>query len=252
MAKTMNDVRNKLAKARELCPGMHEDMYLLTDYMSKNANDELFPEGMLIFTVCVHSDLENGRNGFGGEFPEELKARKDTVFNEFYLIPQVIDEIADEEFAEEFRKGWKELYVKAPPRRVKTKEIKIESHYPEYVKVAVDWWANAIISPKFDNGTELTPVMSVLLALSAKQYTAEEIKIFKDELAQSVAEEVDKEGRCIIHVDYHPCVILSEAAKKIGVSGVSAFPCKTYMMVTKESVWVEAGYKAPREELWKA
>ena len=45
--KTMNNVREKLSRSREMCPGLSEEVYALTDYMASVANDKLLLQGML-------------------------------------------------------------------------------------------------------------------------------------------------------------------------------------------------------------
>lgn len=249
---TMSNIRQKLANVRELCPGMSKDFYLLTDYMSENTNDELVPMGMIMLSICVRDDLEKGRNGFGRSFPEELTRRKDFVKDEIQWIPQLVDAIADEEFAEEFRLHWKECFGYDTPKRVNTKAVDTDVRYPEYVKAATDWWANAIISPKFDNGEALPAPLSFLMAGSAKEYTPAEIKTFKEALAKGIMDEMSNYGRCTLDVDYHPCRVLASAGDLIGVNDMTGYPCKTYMSISEEEVAVRAGYGAPREVIWKA
>lgn len=250
MESILKDVKQKLANARELCPGMSNDMYLLTDYMSKHTNDTIVPMGVLVMVTCVMDDLEKGRNGFGGEFPEEVNVRKKFILNEIWYFPQVIDAIADEEFANQVRAEWKNLFGSEPPKKINTKEIETTNSYPEYIKVAVDWWANAISSPKFDNGDAMPAILAFMMASSAKEYTPDEIKIFKETLADAIKEHLERVGYCYLSVDYHPCPLLSLAGEKIGVDDMLGYPCKTYMNVSKEEVSVIAGYSAPKEILW--
>lgn len=83
-------------------------------------------------------------------------------------VPQVIDAIANEDFANEFRKICKELLNFDPPKRERKydQNADIDGDYPEYVKVAVNWWANAIANPKFDNGDDShADGMAFLLAM---------------------------------------------------------------------------------------
>ena len=249
---TMCNIREKLENARELCPGMSKDFYLLTDYMSENTNDELVPRGIVMLSVCVRDDLEKGRNGFGKDFPEELAQRRNFVKDEVQWIPQLVDAIADEEFAEEFRMHWKECFGSVPPKRVNTKAVEMDTQYPEYIKAAIDWWANAIVSPKFDNGEALPAFFSFLMAGAAKEYTPAEIKTFKEALANGILDEMSKHSRCTLDVDYHPCRVLASAGNLIGVPDMTGYPCKTYMSVSEKEVSVCAGYGASREVIWKA
>lgn len=60
----MNNEREKLSKCRELCAGMSEDVYVLTDYLSTVANDSLVPVGMAMMFALALNDIENGRDRF--------------------------------------------------------------------------------------------------------------------------------------------------------------------------------------------
>lgn len=249
---TMTNIREKLANARELCPGMSRDFYILTDYMSKKTNDELVPMEMITLSVCVQNDIQTGRNGLEGELPEELAQRRNFVLYEIQWIPQLVDAIADEEFATEFRMHWKECIGTVPPKRVDTKAVETDTEYPAYVKAAIDWWANAIVSPKFDNGEALPALFAFLMAGAAKEYTPAEIKTFKEALAKGIQDEMSKYGRCNLSVDYHPCRVLARAGNLIGVNDMIGYPGKTDMYVSEEKVSVRAGYGAPVEVIWQA
>ena len=268
----MTNIREKLANARELCPGMSRDFYILTDYMSKNTKDELVPMEMMRLSVCVQNDIQTGRNGLEGELPEELAQRRNFVLYEIQWIPQLVDAIADEEFATEFRMHWKECIGTVPPKRVDTKAVETDTEYPAYVKAAIDWWANAIVSPKFDDGEALPALFAFLMAGAAKEYTPAEIKTFKEALAKGIQDEMSKYGRCNLSVDYHPCrvlaragnligvndmigypcIVLARAGNLIGVNDMVGYPCKTDMYVSEEKVSVRAGYGAPVEVIWQA
>lgn len=251
--KVMNNVREKLSKCRELCAGMSEDVYVLTDYLSTVANDSLVPFGMATMFALALNDIENGRNGFActdsEELPKKLIERKDQVLAQAVYFPQIIDEIAtDEEFAEEFRSICKQIMGFNPPKRVteKTKE-----NFPAYIKVAVDWWANAIASPNLDNGTDNIPMFLFSAAAnSGKTFSKKEINLFKRTLAKEIEQEMRKWQRCILSVDYHPCQALAVAGEKIGVNSMMGYPWKTTMQISESEVKVSAGYGAGYENLW--
>lgn len=159
--RTMSNVREKLSKSREMCPGLSEEVYALTDYMAKVANDELVPQGLVMCFVLSMEDIRRGENGFAfaesKEILEYLAMHKTQVLAQAVYVPQIIDAIADEDFANEFREICKEMLHFDPPRREEkyNQSAEIEGNYTEYVKVAVNWWANAIVNPKFDNGEDM-------------------------------------------------------------------------------------------------
>lgn len=229
-------IKEKLASARTLLPGMSEDFYRLTDYMAENANEELVPMGIVMLSVCVRDDLEKGRNGFGRSFPEELVNRRWGVKAQIQWIPQLIDAIADEEFAVEVRQWWEIIFGSVPPKRVDTTvetEVTETYPYPQYVKMAVDWWANAIL---------------------AAEYNSSKMKNFKEALAKGIMDEMSMYGRCNIDVDYYPCEILASAGNHlIGLEdNMTGYPWKTYMWISETEVSVRSGYGAPIEVIWNS
>ena len=245
----MNNVKEKFSKARETCVGMSEEIYALTDYISVVANDSLVPMGLAICFVCVRDDIEKGRCGFGvkAEFPEIFINRKAQVEAQFNYLVQVVDAIADEKFASKFREICKTYLGANPPKRV---NAEVDKKYPDYVKAAVDWWANAILSPKLDNGEEMPAMLTSFISGSAKSYTEEQIKLFKDTLAEGIMNEMKERSFCEISVDYHPCLILAEAGQKIGVPDMIGYPWKTDMRVEENLVKVAAGYGESYKTIW--
>ena len=249
---TLTNIREKMANARELCPGMSSDFYILTDYVSKNTNDELVPMGMMMLIVCVRNDIETGRNGFGGDFPEELSQRLDFVKDEIQWFPQLVDAIADEEFATEFRMHWKDSFGTVPPKRVDANAVETDTEYPAYIKAAIDWWANAILSSTSDNSEALPAFLAFLMEEAEKDYTSSEIKTFKEALAKEIQDELSKYGRCSLSVDYYPCSALANAGNLIGIDDMTGYPYKTSMYISETKVSVRAGYGAPTKTIWQS
>jgi len=176
----MNNVREELSKAREKCIGMSEEVYAVTDYMSIVANDSLYPFGLVVCLALVMDHMEQGKfvNCSNKELTQYLGEHKNQVMIQMPYVLQVIDEIAEPEFAEEVRSICKQVMDWNPPKRVKAE---LDGNYPEYVKVAVDWWANAIASPNFDNGDDDMP--KIFLQYKASQsfiITVENAFIFFD------------------------------------------------------------------------
>lgn len=247
----LNGVKQKFAEAREKCPGMSDDVYALTDYISSVANDSLVPSGLSMCLALIMDDLQKGRNGFrqNEPLPKYLNNRREQIITQMVYIPQVVDAIADEKFAEEFRKICNDAFGFNPPKRV---NASTDSQYPEYVRAAVDWWGNAVQSPKFDNGGDMNPFLMMMLSGNRSGHSEEEMKIFKDSLAKDILVELQKYGRCSLSVDYHPCEILSRAGEKIGLDDMTSFPWKTWMNISDEIVEVSEGYGAPRKTIWSS
>ncbi|MBO5141662.1 MAG: hypothetical protein J6C46_01455 [Clostridia bacterium] len=241
------NAREKLANARKHCPGMSEEVYALTDYMSEATNDTLVPYGMFLGLVMSIADVEMGIPGFHNikELPEIFIKHKNQVLAQAPYVLQVIDAIAEKEFADEVRALAASILKFNPPKRVNA----VISGYPEYIMVAVNWWANAIMSPKYDNGEEIPAMFARLAARTSHSYSQDDILVFKSTLADEIEKELKEYTTCVLDVDYGPCEALGRAGEKIGMDGMS-FPWKTSMHVSKEQVTVSAGYAAPREILW--
>lgn len=257
----MEDVNSKLANARNACPGLSEHVYALTDYMSVYANKCLTPQGLLLcFVICL-DDIKSGKRGIPESvepFPEYLLSHKVQVLVQAAYVPQVIDALADEDFSTEFRSLCKKILNFNPPKRQKIDDTNthFEDIYPKNVQVAVNWWANAIANPKFDNGDKsASGGMASILAmmLSARNtITEEQVKKFKKELAELIVEQLDDSAyTCNLSVDYGPNHILSAAAEKADIPAGMNFPRKTQMTISKDKVTVREGDGASTKILWQ-
>lgn len=260
--RVMNNVKEKLSQSREMCPGLSEEVYALTDYMAEVAHDELVPSGLALCLALSMEDIKRGENGFAGakskEIPEYLKNNMIQVLAQAVYVPQVVDAIADEEFANEFRVICKEMLNFDPPKREEKFDLyaDIDGDYPEYVKVACNWWANAIANPKFDNGdSSLNSGMAFLLASmvnTKRSISKEQLTVFKRELAEQIVTQMKhfcNEAR--LSVDYHPDRYLEIAAQKADIDSGLGFPWKTNMHITEQKVTVSAGYCAGWETIWE-
>ncbi len=250
----MTDVCKKFAGARELCPGMSEEIYALTDYMSVIANDQLVPGGIVMMLVCVMDDLEKKRCGFARmtEFPEYLAAHNMQVRAQLPYVLQVVDAIAEPEFADEVRAECKEALHWNIPKRV---DVSSEVSPQKNINAAVNWWAEAIQHPKMDNGDDGLAMLMMMFGghTSSRQLTAPELQTFREKLAGNIAYEMTRRQNpnLTLSVDYGPDRILGEAGAAIGL-GQFDFPCKTTMWITETEVSVRAGCGAPEQVIWSA
>lgn len=241
----LTNVKEKFKQARTLCPGMSDEIYMITDHLSNIANNELVPTGLALCIALLMSDITNEKSSFSTKLPEEFLAKKNILLREMVYIPQIIDVIASEDFAIEFRNICKNIFGFNPPKRANAEP---NEEYPGYIKAAIDWWADAIQSPKFDNGVDINPAL-MLFAQITENFTEDQIILFKETLAKGIKEEIKKYGNCTIDVDYHPCEILAIAGQKIGVRPMG-YPFKTHMYITQEKVEVSAGYRADYKTIW--
>ena len=119
----MNNVREKLSKARETCVGMSEEVYIVTDYMSTVVSNTLSPHGMAMCLVIVNDDVLIGKCGISSsqdkQFSLYLQDQKNLILSQIPYVLQVIDEIAEPEFADEVRVNCKKMLNWDPPKRTK-------------------------------------------------------------------------------------------------------------------------------------
>lgn len=246
----MKDVRKKFASARELCPGMSEEVYAIADYISLIANDSLASTGIMVTLIGIMDDLDKKRCGFGHktEFPEYLATHAAQVKAQLPYILQVLDTIADEAFSDEVRAQCQEVFHWNIAKRVVVAD---EINASDNIIAAVNWWTEAIQHPKMDNGDDQMALLMAMLGGRSRQYTEDEIKTFRMTLANILTEELAHRGRATLSVDYGPDYLLSQAGEVIGL-GQFDYPCKTVMWISNAEVKVRAGYGAPEEVIWNA
>lgn len=252
--KVMYNVREKLSKSRELCAGMSERAYLLADYMSEISPDTISPLGLAVCLIRAVRDISQERRWMKIAKKEELRyqllgiSRK--IRNQAENIPQIIDVIADEDFAEEFRVICKEKFDFDPPKYGTSKKLE---EYPEYVKVAVKWWSSVLFCPKLDTPGSAVPssLASIIKEeVNLKSYSLEELLIFEETLASEIMEDITAWGVCTLSVDYHPCEELKFAGDKVGVHQVFGYPLKTSMEIWKYKVEVRVGVGREFKTIW--
>ncbi len=121
----LTDVADKLREARNVAKNVPYELHDFTDYMaSVSDNHEIVPMGMIILLTCALDDLQKERCGFANKvlFPEELKSEKYQIIMGLSYFPLIIDKIASQEFATEFRKLFTETFCEAQPPVDETKK----------------------------------------------------------------------------------------------------------------------------------
>ena len=122
----------------------------------------------------------------------------------------------------------------------------------EAIEAAVTWWVQNIQQPKFDAGAD-SPEMhmaQIIATTLAQPVTKEQLYTFSIELTDSMLKKKHYYNG-FIGVDYHPDLVLSEAAKKAGISE-NNFPWKTNMRIKDDKVVVWHGYGAEEQIIYEA
>ncbi len=216
-----NRIKEKLMSARVCCPGFSNDMYALTDRVACVVENDAKPFDLVSFLVLLESLLYD--------------SKQYNILDQVELFPQVVDMITDENYSREFRTYFRTIFGKEPQSMRKSKSSTNE--YPEYVMVAVNWWANILSS---DNnifpGVNNTSLLALMNNLSKKD-NAKDMTLFKEALAEAIMNKMSTSDICRLEVDYSPCKILREAGDKVGLSEFS-YPFKTFMAIRVDEVVV--------------
>ncbi len=256
------NVKKKLSQSKEKCPGLNEEVYMLTDYIENIIGDECEPLDMLVCLVLSLADVRRGRSGFVSyeykELPIQMEERRAQILAQAVYFPQIVDAVFSESFAKEFRIICKTKLGYDPPKREKIYDPyeHIEGNYPEYVIVAVNWWANAIRHPKFDNGnndaSEIKTRMLTQMVNAKSKITQWQIEKFKQTLAKKILQIIEnsQKQKCIISVEYEPDDTLYASAKEAGIKETESFPWITHMTITPKKVSVSEGYNAEWKTIW--
>lgn len=244
----LKNAKEKFAKARELCPGMEEEMYVMTDYLATVIKDTLIPARLILTVSSIENAIKKGKSNYKeSPFPELFIKDPWRASVAITVLSQCVDAIADKDFADEYRKLGNDFFGAVLPKKINTAN---GEDYPEYAKVAAEYWANSLQTRNFNNGDELTSIFAMAIAGSKREYTETELKVFKESLAEAVCEKVETYGTCTLDVDYGPCYLLAKAGKLIDVDPFD-YSWKTSMIVTKEKVTVRDGYGADRKVLYQ-
>ena len=248
----ITNLAEKFAKARELCPGMSEEIYALSDYLAAITHDQLVPGGIVIMLIGVMDDLEKKRCGFANkvEFPEYLVTHNAQARAQLPYILQVIDAVVEPDFADAVRTECQEAFHWNIPKRI---EVSHEVSKHAHINAAVNWWAEAIQHPKMDNGDDSLAMLMVMLGgcTNRRQLTETELQTFRTALANDIINEMEHRKSMTLSVDYGPDYILGIAGNAIGL-GQFDFPCKTVMWISETEVRVRAGYGASEQVIWSA
>lgn len=123
------------------------------------------------------------------------------------------------------------------------------------VSAAVDWWANVICHPDFDNGDKnslgkiymITAQLNNLIKLPPKN---ENIEKFKEKLGNIIKRSLFNDNSITLVVNYMPDINLSTAVEeaKLDVS----FPSHVDMYVSKDEVSVQCGVGTSIEILYSS
>ena len=122
------------------------------------------------------------------------------------------------------------------------------------INYAVEWWANAILNPTFDNGDLNTSLMANDLSARMPKPPYEKIEKFKQYLGNEIRAGILSEPYGFtLGVDYDPDIYLQRAAAKAKLdTGICSFPWKTTMTITIDKVSVRSGYNADAKIIYDA
>ena len=135
---------------------------------------------------------------------------------------------------------------------ISDKWVSTKHKYNKIIQVAIDWWANALLNSKYDNGTGNDPLALFVKAKSPK-ITSQQIKFFKSSLAKNLKFNLNfkKKYAFYLGVDYTPDFRLSECLINAGIdSSIISLSWKTNMWIYENEVKVSCGYAAHIQVLY--
>lgn len=231
------NVKERLSHAREACFGLPEDVFLFTDYLAENLNEEVTPEELFFAITTAIKDLDYGfaTNGHPvslgflgmGSFDPSIK----------YTL-QVIEEVTPEWFAAEMRSLCEKVLDWHPTKRAhpNDKEKLAESFLPATV-AAVEWWTT--ILQENNKGPFVKGCPRIY-----KEFTNEEMRKFRWTLANRINSDIYKYERASVSSDYGPDDNLRAAAEAAGMNEFEQLyliPNKLYMHVTRNRIDIYPG-----------
>lgn len=108
------------------------------------------------------------------------------------------------------------------------------------------WWRKKIENNHHDNGDKSSALAGLLADVIAAEHapTVDKLDAFEEVLTKLMVD--DKSYSITLQCDYHPCEMLSDAAKVVGINS-SVFPWKVATYTTDTCVEAKDGYGYPFE-----
>jgi tetratricopeptide (TPR) repeat protein len=133
-----------------------------------------------------------------------------------------------------------------------TAEIADRCPVKEEIKVAAKWYADHLRKdPVNDGGDDRSNAMMATLVTRNGGLPDEQVDRF-----QQILEGKIKAGLEMFPfsfgVDYHPCAILADALKEVGIkANIGTLPCKSGVKIEVGKVTAHGGYRAGAEVVWE-
>ena len=172
------DLREGLKNARILCPGLSEIDYQVADTLSKTINSKLVPMGLVWSLALLFEGIEPEPEN---EHSEDRPSEENAMF-----FTQIIDTIANEEFANEFRDLCKKVFDWDTAQRINVAPGEYFKNEP-HVIFATIWWMG-VIQRQLTTFTLLDG--SKVPKHNFVQFTPEMLKQFCNLLAGEISNEI--------------------------------------------------------------
>lgn len=236
----LTDAKAKFKNVRETLPNLDEEAYQLTDFISEIITDNVTPQGLMAYIILIYNSLLQNKNYFNNHkiLTYDLYQKRTKYLEEMPNITAIVDNIAPKNFSDTFRKLTQNFLG-----------YNFDKTYPENVKVAVNWWEEAIKSSNFSD-IDLPLDLQNMLINNQQELTNEQLNIFKSNLAKEIMTVLREKGVCVLTVDYTPCEILERAGEKVGFDSMLNYPWKTKMIIDNEQVIVSKGIENSPQIIW--
>lgn len=121
----------------------------------------------------------------------------------------------------------------------------------EIALMAANWWADKVIAPKFDNGEQSGTgfMIKAMAELLVEPVTENQRELFVSYLSKEIEVKLSENKRVILSVDYHPDLLLADAATFAEIS-LDNFPWKSCMWISKNHISVCYGYMKAEQYIY--
>ena len=123
-------------------------------------------------------------------------------------------------------------------------------NYPECVKIAVNWWLKAILSPEKNNLDQATICFYMRVSRKEKPCSYKEIDTFKKSLAERVNTDLLKYKKSMVSLLAEPCAIIANAGENKIPDVYFQFCLQPIMSVYEDKILVANSAAAPDKVYW--
>lgn len=105
-------LKERLLKSRDICPGLNNSVYLVTDYLAQsifNTKEDVAPHNLIVGLTKMFANF-TGISDRNSVIPDYLTKNKKDICDHIDLITKIIDSFDNIAFSTEFRMTYNTIY----------------------------------------------------------------------------------------------------------------------------------------------